>query len=66
MKGKDEEEKKGSDKPEGEEDEPKLKYKSTAKTTVRFNRKAPVLVTGNAEGVVDLYRAVGLEHVQVS
>jgi WD40 repeat protein len=55
--------------------EPKLSYfdkinkktkSSTAKTSVRWSRQSPVLVTGNVEGVVHVYRTNGLEHVQVS
>jgi len=37
-----------------------------AKTCVRWSRESPVLVTGNVEGVVHVYRTNGLEHVQVS
>lgn len=33
---------------------------------VRFNPQAPVLLTGNMKGSVDVYRINGLEHVQVS
>lgn len=55
--------------------EPKLTYfdkinkktrSNTAKTCVRWSRQSPVLVTGNVEGVVHVYRTNGLEHVQVS
>lgn len=55
--------------------EPKLTYfdkinkktkSTTAKTSVRWSRESPVLVTGNVEGVVHVYRTNGLEHVQVS
>lgn len=56
--------------------EPKLTYfdkiaksktkSSTAKTCVRWGKQFPVLVTGNIEGVVHVYRTNGLEHVQVS
>jgi hypothetical protein len=33
---------------------------------VRFSKKSPVLFTGNSQGTVDVYRLIGLEHVQVS
>ena len=55
--------------------EPKLTYfdkitkktrSEVAKTCVRWGRQSPILVTGNIEGVVHVYRTNGLEHVQVS
>ena len=39
---------------------------NTPKTIVRFNPHAPVVLTGNLTGSVDVYRVNGLEHVQVS
>lgn len=36
------------------------------KTVIRFSANAPVVLTGNMKGSVDVYRANGLEHVQVS
>jgi WD40 repeat protein len=39
---------------------------NTSKTCVRWSRESPVIVTGNVEGVVHVYRTNGLEHVQVS
>ena len=36
------------------------------KTVVAFSKNAPVILTGNARGQVDVYRVNGLEHVQVS
>lgn len=33
---------------------------------VRFSPDAPVVLTGNLKGSVDVYRVNGLEHVQVS
>jgi WD40 repeat protein len=36
------------------------------KTVVRFSHDAPVVLTGNLKGQVDVYRVNGLEHVQVS
>ena len=36
------------------------------KTIVRFSASSPVLLTGNRNGEVDVYRCKGLEHVQVS
>jgi len=39
---------------------------NTPKTIVRFSAKSPVLLTGNVNGQVDVYRTKGLEHVQVS
>lgn len=38
----------------------------TPKTVVRFSQNAPVILTGNLKGQVDVYRVNGLEHVQVS
>lgn len=38
---------------------------NTPKTIVRFSPSAPVLLTGNLKGQVDVYRTRGLEHVQV-
>jgi len=34
-----------------------------AKTCVRWSRASPVIVTGNTQGVVDVYRHFGLQHV---
>ncbi len=39
---------------------------NTPKTIVRFSKKSPVLMSGNCNGTVDVYRTFGLEHVQVS
>ena len=36
------------------------------KTVVRWNNACPVLVTGNDQGTVDVYRHKGLEHIQMS
>ena len=33
------------------------------KTVVRFSKNAPVILTGNLKGAVDVYRVNGLEHV---
>jgi hypothetical protein len=38
----------------------------TPKTIVRFSASSPVILTGNVQGGVDVYRSKGLEHVQVS
>ncbi|CAI2382805.1 unnamed protein product [Moneuplotes crassus] len=55
--------------------EPKLTYfdkinkktkSNVPKTCVRWSRQSPVLVTGNVQGVVHVYRTNGLDHVQVS
>lgn len=35
----------------------------TPKTIVRFSASSPVLLSGNLEGGVDVYRTKGLEHV---
>lgn len=45
--------------PDGEND-------PTKKTSVRWSRTSPILVSGNEKGIVDVYRTFGLEHVQVS
>lgn len=37
----------------------------TPKTIVKFSPTAPVVLTGNLNGQVDVYRTKGLEHVQV-
>ena len=37
----------------------------TPKTIVKFSPTAPVILTGNLNGQVDVYRTRGLEHVQV-
>jgi WD40 repeat protein len=37
----------------------------TPKTIVKFSPTAPVILTGNLNGQVDVYRTKGLEHVQV-
>ena len=39
---------------------------STPKTIVRFSNTSPVILSGNLNGEVDVYRTRGLEHVQVS
>jgi hypothetical protein len=39
---------------------------TTPKTVIRFSKNAPVILTGNMKGQVDVYRVNGLEHVQVS
>ena len=42
---------------------------NTAKTIVRFlvqGSKAPVILTGNSKGQVDVYRSYGLKHGPVS
>lgn len=39
---------------------------NTPKTVIRFSANAPVILTGNMKGSVDVYRVNGLEHVQVS
>jgi len=39
---------------------------NTPKTIVRFSSTSPVILTGNLNGEVDVYRTRGLEHVQVS
>jgi dynein intermediate chain 4, axonemal len=36
------------------------------KTAVRFSRNSPVVLAGTEQGKVGVYRAFGLEHVQVS
>jgi WD40 repeat protein len=35
----------------------------TPKTIVRFSATSPVILTGNVQGEVDVYRSKGLEHV---
>ena len=37
----------------------------TPKTIVKFSPTAPVILSGNLKGQVDVYRTKGLEHVQV-
>lgn len=43
-----------------------LQRMNIPKTVIRFSKNAPVILTGNMKGQVDVYRVNGLEHVQVS
>ena len=38
----------------------------TPKTVVRYSNESPVILTGNLDGEVDVYRTYGFEHVEVS